>query len=770
MSASVTQYVLKVASRCDLACNHCYVFEHADQSWRAKPKTITAATGQQAAWRIREHAEVHQLSTIHVVLHGGEPLLLGHEGLREVISTLRHLIDPVTQLDLRIHTNGVLLDESLCALFADYNVQVGVSLDGDRVANDRHRLYVNGKSSYSDVRRALALLRRPEYRHLYAGILCTIDVKNDPIAVYEALLAEAPPRLDLLLPHATWDRPPPHPPGDRTPYAAWLGRIHSRWLADSRPVPIRFFDSLLAAWEGRPSGSEAAGLDSVDLLVIETDGGWEQADSLKTAFENAPATGLNIFSHSVEEAAAHPGVAGRQVGIAALCPTCRKCDLVQACGGGLYAHRYKADNGFSNPSVYCEDLKILIPQVIDRLRTVTMTSEPQGNLQNRHDLPGGAFDLLSAGPGDAAAMTSLADSHWSIVRALVVQVASGLDGTGNDLRRAAAEGWMLLSKLDTERPEAVRGVLTYPYVRAWAADCLRPATSAAFDLDCANLAGLAAAAALRAGMETELVLPVRDGWIYLPTMGALAVDTGTGCTSPVRVAPAGLSARHGTGNWQTVRRFSSEEMSVTVEDLDPFRGCQAWAPAGRLSPQAWQVWRLALAAAARQLAAELPAYASVIGAGLRSVVPMRPGTAGHYQSGTARQAFGALALALPNDVGTLGELLLHEMQHVKLAALCDLLDLFDLADDALFRVSWRDDPRPIEGLLQGTYAHLAIAELWRSRSRQAPDGEARRRFLMYRSWVEDGIEALLSSGALTPDGERFVNGMCSTVKTWVDDG
>ena len=131
------------------------------------------------------------------------------------------------------------------------------------------------------------MLRRPEYRHLYAGILCTIDLRNDPVAVYEALRAEAPPRMDLLLPHATWEQPPYRPPDAETPYAAWLGRIHARWLADGRPMPIRFFDSLRGAWAGHPSGSEAAGLDPVDLLVIETDGSWEQADSLKTAFDGA---------------------------------------------------------------------------------------------------------------------------------------------------------------------------------------------------------------------------------------------------------------------------------------------------------------------------------------------------------------------------------------------------------------------------------------------------------------------------------------------------
>src|SRR5260370_10315298 len=180
MTISVSQYVLKVCSRCALACDHCYVYEHADQSWRPKPKTIAAATVRQAERSIGEHAEIHRLDWVHVVLHGGEPLLLGHDRMRGVLSTLRALIDPVTRLDVRIHTNGVLLDENLCALFADYGVQVGVSLDGDRAANDRHRRFFNGQSSYPQVRRALSLLRKPEYRHMYAGILCTIDVENDP--------------------------------------------------------------------------------------------------------------------------------------------------------------------------------------------------------------------------------------------------------------------------------------------------------------------------------------------------------------------------------------------------------------------------------------------------------------------------------------------------------------------------------------------------------------------------------------------------------------
>jgi uncharacterized protein len=776
MSACVSQYVLKVCGRCDLACDHCYVYEHADQSWRHKSKFMAGETAVQAARRISEHARRHQLARVTLVLHGGEPLLLGHKRLRGLLAALRSVIDPVTRLGLTVHTNGVLLDQEFCDLFVEYGVRVGVSLDGDRAANDRHRRFADGRSSHKQALRALALLRKPDYRHLYAGILCTVDVANDPVAVYEAVLAQAPPRLDLLLPHATWDNPPARPPGVPAPYAAWLGQIHARWVQDGRPVPIRFFDSLLAAWEGRRSGSEAAGLDPVDLLVVETNGSWEQADSLKTAYQGAPETGLDVFSHSADEAAAHPSLAARRAGIDGLSPACRACSIVRACGGGLYAHRYRSGSGFDSPSVYCDDLKVLVPQVTSSpRRTARAARSPglparEGENVSTHRLGSEAFDLLSAGPGDRATMAALADAMYSVNRALVGAAASRVGDTSSALAAAAADGLRLLSKLDAEHPEAVREVLTYPYVQAWATRCLEPTEDADTDLDRAHLGGIAAAAALRAGIETEVTLPVRDGAIHLPAAGALVAAAGTGPVAPVRVSPSGVTSVSSTGEWQAIRRIPIADISVALDDVDPFRGGQAWVAAGRLPDAVWETWWRALPAAVARLETELPSYADVLRAGLRSVVPILPAAAGMRQSGSARQAFGGVAVALPgDDPGPLSELLLHEMQHVKLAALANLFDLFNRDDGSLFSVPWRPDRRPFEGLLHGAYAHLAVAELWRARALAAPDGQTMDRYRTYRSWVEDAIAAMLAAGCLQPAGERFVEGMHATVKGWADD-
>jgi hypothetical protein len=49
------EFIVKVHSRCDLACDYCYMFEMADQSWRGQPKRLSTDTAETTAKRIGEH-------------------------------------------------------------------------------------------------------------------------------------------------------------------------------------------------------------------------------------------------------------------------------------------------------------------------------------------------------------------------------------------------------------------------------------------------------------------------------------------------------------------------------------------------------------------------------------------------------------------------------------------------------------------------------------------------------------------------------------------
>jgi uncharacterized protein len=785
------QFVLKVHSRCDLACDHCYVYEHADQSWRARPKVIAPETVARAGERIAEHARDHNLPEVRVILHGGEPLLAGARRLAEIASTLRRAIDPVCHLDLRIHTNGVRLDTEFCEVFAAQRVLVGISLDGDRRANDLHRRYADGRSSYRQVIRAVELLRQDRYLHLYAGLLATIDVRSDPVAVYNALAALEPPNLDFLLPHGTWDVPPPLAGvAGETHYADWLAKIYDQWTRDGRRVPIRIFDSIIATALGGVSATESLGLTPSDVAVIETDGSVEQADSMKVAFDGAPATGLDIFTDPLDAAARHPGVQARQQGLDGLCATCRQCPVVTSCGGGLYAHRYRSGNGFDNPSVYCADLGKIITHVRAGLRPGPTPAAPRSLADEPGlGLPAADFDALAAGLGSAQSIRYLDHAERSIQRSLLL-VLRGLfreDPTGT-----AASGFELLCRLERTSPELVDEVFAYPYVQAWVKRCARPQAPqrpAPAQAALGHLAAIAAAAAIRSAAMAEIDVPVTDGYIHLPTLGRLRV--GGARTATLSAANGGFEVRAASGkwrvesaaegtnaaegtepDWEPTRRLPAGEFTILLEDTDPYRDVHTWPAAGRLTATEAARWQDMFATAWTLITDAYPAYHAGIAAGLRAIMPLANDDPDREISAAAREAYGAVGAALPASAEDLALLIIHEFQHVKLGALTDMFDLCHRADQRLYFAPWREDPRPIGALLQGTYAHLGVTDYWRVRRHQATGPHAAQADEMFARWrllTSEAVDTLLGSQQLTKLGERFVTGMRTTITPWLDE-
>jgi uncharacterized protein len=805
------QFVLKVHSRCDLACDHCYVYEAADQSWRGRPTAISDAVVSRTAQRIAEHAAEHGLRTVRVVLHGGEPLPAGRALLRRVVTELHAALRGISRLDLRVHTNGVLLDEGFCELFAEHGVKVGISIDGDRAANDRHRRYMDGRSSYDKVIRAIGLLRTDRFRDLYAGLLCTIDIANSPLVVYESLMDLRPPRIDFLLPHATWDHPPVRTPDANGQYADWLIAIFDRWLAEGRPVRIRTFDSIISTLRGGESFTEALGLGPASLVVIETDGSYEQADSLKAAFDGAPETGKNVFDHALDVVSQHPGILARQQGIGGLCQTCQECPVVTSCGGGLYAHRHRAANGFANPSVYCADLLKLISHISSHLPADHAAAPgPPAHVINGRDL-----QALAAGLGDGDTVTQLVEAQHSLVRArlgAVYQAATTTPATSAAVKVQLRAAWSLLTAFDREQPEALRAALGHPYIRVWAVRCLKqlrtaPAWHGAEDqarnarrlaADLGHLGAIAAAAAAAAGIDATVTVPVVDGAVHLPALGRLVADTDdvawplanvpetatvhvTGDAVSIRIgascwtlATAGLldgraapAAAAGTGrsaDWQPVRRLRSPGICVALDDTDPYRDCYRRHAAPRLTDSEFAQWQRLFQDAWQLIRREHAAYASALAAGFTTLTPLAASQ--EEESGevsaAARDAFGAVAATLPASPVALALALIHEFQHVKLGAVLDLYDLYHPANGRPSNASWREDEQPLEMLLQGTYADLAATDFWRARQNITAGLAAEaagQRFVHWRAHTRDAIETLASSSALTPLGTWFVDEM-----------
>lgn len=393
------QLVLKVVGPCNLNCDYCYVYNMADSSWRDQPKFMADETIDRVAERMSEHCTANGQDTFDVTLHGGEPLMMGSERLERTLTALSQVAPD--KLRFGVQTNATLLNEEILDLFLDYNVAVGVSLDGDRQGN-RHRLYRDGRESYDKTMAGIELLHKERYKRLFSGLLAVVDIRNHPEDTYDHLAGLAPPNMDFLLPHGNWDAPPPGKSNVMlTPYAYWLASIFNKWYeqpAAERP-PVRTFHSVMRSLRGQAPLVEALGLSPVREITIQTDGSYEQVDTLQSTYHGAAHLGMHVLRHSLGEVMSHPKIHARTLGIAALreqlpavCQTCPP-PIADACGAGYEPHRYSEHNGFDNPSVYCTDLTELIAHIATRMKKDEVIAAALRNTGDLNRLRGEAFEV-----------------------------------------------------------------------------------------------------------------------------------------------------------------------------------------------------------------------------------------------------------------------------------------------------------------------------------------------------------------------------------------
>ncbi|MFG2119641.1 aKG-HExxH-type peptide beta-hydroxylase [Streptomyces sp. NPDC048710] len=394
---------------------------------------------------------------------------------------------------------------------------------------------------------------------------------------------------------------------------------------------------------------------------------------------------------------------------------------------------------------------------------------------------------------DAALRAALHVRRMLLVKSLLVRVDRRRTALQAPVHRRFEQDWALLERAERTDAAAVRAVVDYPTTGAWLALTLAAPEGPSFERHLAHLGGVAAAAAVLAGCAVGGTLAVPTGALTLPGIGVLRcasgrarldgeagltritdADGGDGVELSRPDAPGDLCGQRTIGDgsgWSGLRALPGS--AVVFDDLDPYRaplrgvGPSALPPAERPHSAYWR-WADAWHAVQALLTATDPARATEVGAVMRAVVPLGPAHphAGMPVSATLRAAPGAVLTQLPTVPGELMEALVHEVHHTKLAVLDGLVPLCRPGTGGLHRVGWRTDPRPVPAVLQGAYAHLALADLsWRAAHGPAvPTGwrrRAARRFQICRRQVAEALSILRESDELTDAGKEFVRLMAT---------
>ncbi len=356
--------LLKVASRCNLDCGYCYVYNMGDEAWRDQPKRMSRAVLGQVALRLAEQLDL-QSEPFSVVLHGGEPLLLGANLLENYCAALRRALPH--PCGIHVQTNGVLLTDAVIDVLVHHDVGVSVSIDGPREIHDRFRVDHRGRGSFDAVRAGIArMLARDDARPLLAGVLAVIDPRSDPAAVYSALKETGAPSMDVLPRDGNWDGLPfGKSAPDTVEYGEWLSRLLDCYLADPAPPRVRLLDDMLRLTLGGGSTKEGVGATDYGILVVEPDGTVEKNDTLKVAGsgEDRFATRWSVFGDSFASVLASDEFDAYYRQQRPVASACAVCPDLGICGGGMVAHRWSAARGYDNPTVFCADQRHLISRM-----------------------------------------------------------------------------------------------------------------------------------------------------------------------------------------------------------------------------------------------------------------------------------------------------------------------------------------------------------------------------------------------------------------------
>jgi uncharacterized protein len=360
------QFVLKVASRCNLNCTYCYVYNKGDDSWRSRPHFMSRETLEAALERIRKHCLVSGQEDVRLTFHGGEPCLLGPARFDSFCSAARSALRDV-KVTLSVQTNGTLLDARWADVMAKHEVSVGISLDGPAAVNDEMRVDFAGRGTYARIAGGLELLREAGVE---LQILCVIHFGVDGRAVHRHLLELGADRINYLLPDFTHDSVQEiHARYGPTPCADYLLPILDDWCA-AGPYGVRVspFNDMARVILGGDTCIDLIGNRPYQYCFVETDGSIEGLDVLRVCGQGLAVTGLHVASDEFSAIAERSALHRKVMFEGPTLPTpCHACPERETCGGGYLPHRHSAARGFDNSSVWCQDLLALFGRLREYL-------------------------------------------------------------------------------------------------------------------------------------------------------------------------------------------------------------------------------------------------------------------------------------------------------------------------------------------------------------------------------------------------------------------
>jgi uncharacterized protein len=156
--------ILQGTPFCNINCRYCYLPDRGNKGQMAI-ETVAATIDNLLASDLVE-------GPLLVNWHAGEPLVLSADFYRTRMPPFGRLESAGIPVTHSLQTNAMLVSDSHCEMFKEFDVKVGVSIDGPADIHDSQRQMRDGQGSH---KRALAGIARLQEHGIQFNAICVLS-------------------------------------------------------------------------------------------------------------------------------------------------------------------------------------------------------------------------------------------------------------------------------------------------------------------------------------------------------------------------------------------------------------------------------------------------------------------------------------------------------------------------------------------------------------------------------------------------------------------
>jgi uncharacterized protein len=340
----IEMVVLQPTAFCNINCSYCYLPDRDNKHVLAQ-STVTRLFSELFAsgWTAPR---------LTVIWHAGEPLVVPVAFYREAFASIERLRPAGVTVTHAFQTNGMLIDDDWCALFRDWKVGVGVSLDGPRALHDANRKTRSGAGTFD---RTMAGIRRLQEATLPFHVISVLSAASidDPDGLLDFYLEHGIDHVCFNVEESEGSHVSQLFAGEalHRRYEAFLRRFWHKAREDGRMKFVREIDLALPR-VFRPSEAQARNVqtDALAMLNVDSHGNVSSFSPELLGLKNAAYGDFllgNINAQSLAEiheaclqSALYRDI---QQGVAA----CREtCEYFSVCGGGAPVNKLFENGAF----------------------------------------------------------------------------------------------------------------------------------------------------------------------------------------------------------------------------------------------------------------------------------------------------------------------------------------------------------------------------------------------------------------------------------------